>query len=638
MNSFPFTRGGDLLRARGRDQLLPSWGQKEVDPSGSWLEEKQIDARLRDRQMLLEEPKFARRDAMACGEWLAESRMVRIVHEAGDFWQHMGAETDIGKCLYPEESIYLIETGELEVTYGDMPLSIQQAQSLMLQDAHQMDMYIVYTHLTRNGCKVIRHQPHLLFTRYEKVIRLDQHQATRKTAKLQLKAKMNKAETKDVNCDSSNKEGMDDALAEFYASLDGATPCSSESKDNDQETEKLSHNEKATSQKKRERTDSSELSEYDHKRRSFLGLFPNVVGKRIMNVSVESSELLPANSKPHKDCYEISLEALNYYSKYDDSSYEPDRFYHSNSRHKERGKGSHYENNRDDWRYGRGNNRWNRDRSTSQGRRDWSNNPRHNGNGNDWHRDSRGTPESWRDSPEYHQSKRNRDWHQHDDRWSYDTSQYGDHWSHGMYQEEECTNRSPCRSTQKGDIDMSTRPEWKIGKRRKQKHQRDYYPSCLVKLHVKVDSWKEYKRILKETSAEKLLLEGPGRVLWRGHTVPLIKPGMAASTQSVLAACSLGDETSDVSDREWKIPKELQLSFHFDVYLPNVPYRKSQPSQPSKRITVLRDGQNPTPGQILDITTRFHDDVPVVSAVVVCGEVRLYTLSPVNIPQPSVSA
>lgn len=199
-------------------------------------------------------------------------------------------------------------------------------------------------------------------------------------------------------------------------------------------------------------------------------------------------------------------------------------------------------------------------------------------------------------------------------------------------------NRSPCRSTQKGDIDMSTRPEWKIGKRRKQKHQRDYYPSCLVKLHVKVDSWKEYKRILKETSAEKLLLEGPGRVLWRGHTVPLIKPGMAASTQSVLAACSLGDETSDVSDREWKIPKDLQLSFHFDVYLPNVPYRKSQPSQPSKRITVLRDGQNPTPGQILDITTRFHDDVPVVSAVVVCGEVRLYTLSPVNIPQPSVSA
>lgn len=48
---------------------------------------------------------------------------------------------------------------------------------------------------------------------------------------------------------------------------------------------------------------------------------------------------------------------------------------------------------------------------------------------------------------------------------------------------------------------------------------------------MKVDSWKEYKRILKETSAEKLLLEGPGRVLWRGHTVPLIKPGMAASTR-----------------------------------------------------------------------------------------------------------
>lgn len=62
-------------------------------------------------------------------------------------------------------SCFLFFKGELEVTYGDMPLSIQQAQTLMLQDAHQMDMFIVYTHLTRNGCKVIRHQPHLLFTR-----------------------------------------------------------------------------------------------------------------------------------------------------------------------------------------------------------------------------------------------------------------------------------------------------------------------------------------------------------------------------------------------------------------------------------------------------------------------------------------
>lgn len=318
----------------------------------------------------------------------------------------------------------------------------------------------------------------LLFSGYEKVIRLDQHQATRKTAKLQLKAKMNKAETKeDVNCDSSNQEGMDDALAEFYASLDGATPSSSESKDNDQGIERVSHNEKGSSQKKRERTDSSELSEYEHKRRTFLGLFPNVEGKRIMNVSVESSDLLPANSIPHKDCYEISLEALNYYSKYDDSSYEPDRFYHSSSRHKDRGRDLHYENSRgDDWRHGRGNSRWNRGRSMSQGRRDWSGNQRHNENGSDWHRDFRGTPESWRDSPEHQQSKRNRDWHQHDDRWSYDTSHYS------MYQEEECMSRSPCRSTQKGNIDMSTRPAWKIGKRRKQKHQRDYYPSCLVKV------------------------------------------------------------------------------------------------------------------------------------------------------------
>lgn len=50
---------------------------------------------------------------MASGEWLAESRMVRVIHETGKFWQYMGAETDIGKCLYPEEALYLIDTVSL---------------------------------------------------------------------------------------------------------------------------------------------------------------------------------------------------------------------------------------------------------------------------------------------------------------------------------------------------------------------------------------------------------------------------------------------------------------------------------------------------------------------------------------------
>ena len=54
--------------------------------------------------------------------------------------------------------------GELEVVCHGLPLSLQQAQTMLLQDAHHLDQYFVYSHLTRTGCKVVRHQPHLIFT------------------------------------------------------------------------------------------------------------------------------------------------------------------------------------------------------------------------------------------------------------------------------------------------------------------------------------------------------------------------------------------------------------------------------------------------------------------------------------------
>lgn len=52
---------------------------------------------------------FSNRDQLATGEWLSESQMVKVTRP-GKFWHHMGVETDIGKCLYPEEAVYLIDT------------------------------------------------------------------------------------------------------------------------------------------------------------------------------------------------------------------------------------------------------------------------------------------------------------------------------------------------------------------------------------------------------------------------------------------------------------------------------------------------------------------------------------------------
>ena len=49
---------------------------------------------------------------------------------------------------------------------------------------------------------------------------------------------------------------------------------------------------------------------------------------------------------------------------------------------------------------------------------------------------------------------------------------------------------------------------------------------------------------------------------------------------------------------------------------------------------MYRDGEMPSPGQILEVSSRFVDGVAVVYAVVTGGEVRLYTFSPITLPPP----
>lgn len=75
------------------------------------------------------------RDQLTLGEWLPESRMVKVARP-GKFWHHMGVETDIGKCLYPEEAVYLIDTVRiaLKFKYIEMPLHKKGLVNKMIID------------------------------------------------------------------------------------------------------------------------------------------------------------------------------------------------------------------------------------------------------------------------------------------------------------------------------------------------------------------------------------------------------------------------------------------------------------------------------------------------------------------------
>ncbi|XP_042224256.1 tRNA-splicing endonuclease subunit Sen54-like isoform X2 [Homarus americanus] len=605
------------------------------------------------------------RDQLATGEWLKESGMVRVLHETGKFWQYMGAETDIGKCLYPEEALYLIDTGELEVSYGDVALSLQQAQTVMLQDAHHVDQYLVYAHLSRTGCKVVRHQTHLVYTRYETQIGIDRHQVSKKGVKLKLKGKnkSNEAQRNKGKINTKN-EALDEVMKEFYDILGPSTGSSSTPHATDTKKEN-SNKAKGDSKTVKEHIPEEEFTPYEKKRRELLDMLPTMQGEKIMSVSVEPKQFLPKNSIPIKPIYQISLEALNYYSLYDTT---PQNVYNRREKYdnwnrkgepwcKEGNK--KYQDNRahwtgacesdcTDWRKENAqfSVQWNkgceRDREKRRYRVRWDNNRdvkrrQYNRDGWMYGREQRGEDNlGWR---EQH-------WRHHDDRCaqpSHFNRQALDDEHRRDYDDNEHerilnqhTNERGLDGPEEGTIDYTKKPEWKTRRRRWQRKDVPFYPSCIVRLNRKVNSWKEYKRIVKEMSADKLLADGPGQTLWRGPTTPLIRPAMATSIQSVLSGCSMKNESiasSSMFNKE-KLPQDMHLTIHYDVYLATVPYKKTDPGLPSKRITVMRDRNMPTPGQILEVSTRFHDDVPIVGAVVVNGEVRLYTLTSLTLPQP----
>ncbi|EQB77260.1 tRNA-splicing endonuclease subunit Sen54-like protein [Camelus ferus] len=78
----------------------------------------------------------------------------------GKFWQTMGFSEQGRQRLHPEEALYLLECGSIQLFHQDLPLSIQEAYQLLLtEDTRTFLQYQVFSHLKRLGYVVRRFQP-----------------------------------------------------------------------------------------------------------------------------------------------------------------------------------------------------------------------------------------------------------------------------------------------------------------------------------------------------------------------------------------------------------------------------------------------------------------------------------------------
>ncbi|XP_022249728.1 uncharacterized protein LOC111087424 [Limulus polyphemus] len=115
------------------------------------------------------------RGDLSRAEWDPELQKAVLTKQKGKLLQHMGHQMGNQTLLYPEEALFLLDTGRMEIYYEDMPLSIQAGYALLLKNREALYKYQVYSHLTRLGYTVVKHQGKINITQYEKKLRIDQH-------------------------------------------------------------------------------------------------------------------------------------------------------------------------------------------------------------------------------------------------------------------------------------------------------------------------------------------------------------------------------------------------------------------------------------------------------------------------------
>ncbi|XP_064423630.1 tRNA-splicing endonuclease subunit Sen54 isoform X2 [Latimeria chalumnae] len=165
----------ELFAARSREQKLPqrSHGQKDFIPDNSEKQAEKLHVCREEQWQLLSEERVERLSSLVKAEWKPRDRVVELKSPAGKFWHTMGHVSKGKQLLHPEEALYLLECGSVQIFYRDLPLSVQEAfERLLSPKTISLQQYQVYGHLKRLGYVVTRFEL-CMASLYERRLNLD---------------------------------------------------------------------------------------------------------------------------------------------------------------------------------------------------------------------------------------------------------------------------------------------------------------------------------------------------------------------------------------------------------------------------------------------------------------------------------
>lgn len=163
----------ELFAARNRSHKIPVRGQKDFIPDGSEEQRQRLEHALDEHWSLVSEERVERLGSLVKGVWIPEERVIELQTPAGKFWQTMGFSANGKQYLLPEEALFLMECGNVQVFFQGLPFSIQDGyENFLSANSITFKQYLVYGHLKRLGYVVLRFDPSSEPTAYSRQLNL----------------------------------------------------------------------------------------------------------------------------------------------------------------------------------------------------------------------------------------------------------------------------------------------------------------------------------------------------------------------------------------------------------------------------------------------------------------------------------
>ncbi|XP_029293940.1 tRNA-splicing endonuclease subunit Sen54 [Cottoperca gobio] len=165
----------ELFAARSRSHKIPVRGQKDFFPDDSDEQRQRLEQSLNEHWSLISEERVEKLGNLVKATWVPSEKIVELQSPAGKFWQTMGFSANGKQVLFPEEALYLMECGNVQVFYEELPMSIQDGyEKFLSSSAVSLQQYQVFGHLKRLGYVVHRFDPSSESSSYARQLNLPQ--------------------------------------------------------------------------------------------------------------------------------------------------------------------------------------------------------------------------------------------------------------------------------------------------------------------------------------------------------------------------------------------------------------------------------------------------------------------------------